>query len=240
MQEEDFENILAKYQDIIEKGLKLTGRQLAVHGRRIDLLFEDRFGRKLLVELKVGPIRDDHIGQLLSYEGTILSGEDPTLRVMLIGNRVPANIQRSLDHHGIAWREITIFQLKETLLANNDRDMLQLLEQEEKGLSLEATSHKTSTNSIRLQPKSSVKTKRMAKTMDYLFGSDTRAKLLGWLFTHQEEAFYVRQLSAILKDDPGNISRELSRLERLGILNSNRVARLISPKGQSSTGCARG
>ena len=60
MQEQDFEDILVKYPHIIEEGLRLKGRQLVVFGRRIDLLFEDRFGRKLLVELN-GIAKDTYV-----------------------------------------------------------------------------------------------------------------------------------------------------------------------------------
>ena len=129
--EKDFEDIIAKYPELIEDGLTLKGRQVSVYGRRMDLLFEDKFGRKLIVELKIGPIKDSHIGQVLAYEGTLLSNEDPTIRVMLIGNRVPPNIQRSLDHHGIVWREITLNSLKEFLSTKNDLQYLGLFASEE-------------------------------------------------------------------------------------------------------------
>lgn len=122
VREKDFENILAKYPELIEEGLTLLGQQVRVYGRIMDLLFEDEFKRKLIVELKIGPIKDQHIGQVLSYEGMLLSSEDPTIRVMLIGNRVPPNIQRSLDHHGIAWREITLSSLREFIISRNDKE----------------------------------------------------------------------------------------------------------------------
>jgi uncharacterized protein len=51
-----------------------------------------------------------------------------------------------------------------------------------------------------------------------LFGSKLRAKTLGWLFTHTDERFFVRQLTNILKEDSTNISRELARLEKMGVL----------------------
>jgi len=129
--EKDFEDIIAKYPELIEDGLTLKGRQVTLYGRRMDLLFEDEFKRKLIVELKIGPIKDGHIGQVLSYEGMLLSAEDPTIRVMLIGNRVPPNIRRSLDHHGIAWCEITLMSLKEFLIAKNDLKFLNLFDNEE-------------------------------------------------------------------------------------------------------------
>lgn len=125
--EKDFEEIICKYPELVEEGLVLKDRQLTLYGRRIDILFEDKFGRELIIELKVGPIKDEHIGQLLSYEGMRLSGENPDVRVMLIGNRVPPNIQRSLDHHGIAWKEITIMQLKDFLIRMQNEKFLDLL-----------------------------------------------------------------------------------------------------------------
>jgi hypothetical protein len=105
--ERNFEDVLAKYPDLIEVGLRLTGRQVIVEGRRLDLLFEDSLLRRLLVELKWGPIKDQHVGQIMAYAGSLRSNDDPDLRVMLIGTRVPPSYQRSLDFHGIAWKEIT-------------------------------------------------------------------------------------------------------------------------------------
>lgn len=128
--EKEFEDIICKYPELIEEGLILTGHQLTLYGRRMDILFEDKFKRKLIIELKIGPIKDEHIGQILSYEGMILSADDPTIRVMLVGNRVPPNIQKSLDHHGIAWKEISIFRLKEFLLSRGDKEFLKPFEEE--------------------------------------------------------------------------------------------------------------
>lgn len=87
--EKDFEEILCKYPDLIEDNLQFKGKQVHLYGRRMDIVFEDKFNRTLIVELKICPIKDEHVGQILSYEGILLSSEDPTIRVMLIGNRVP-------------------------------------------------------------------------------------------------------------------------------------------------------
>lgn len=121
--EKDFEDIICKYPDLIEDGLTFKERQLTIYGRRMDVLFEDKFKRKLIIELKIGPIKDEHIGQILSYEGMLLSADDPTIRVMLVGNRVPPNIRKSLDHHGIAWKEIALTQLQKYLSDKNDNEL---------------------------------------------------------------------------------------------------------------------
>lgn len=131
MDERTFETILAKYPELIEDGLEMKGRQVIMYGRRMDLLFDDAFQRKLIVELKAGPIKDQHIGQVLAYEGMLLSADDPNIRVMLIGNRVPPNIRRALDHHGIAWKELTVSSVIAHLNEKSDSSMLDLFTPEE-------------------------------------------------------------------------------------------------------------
>lgn len=56
--------------------------------------------------------------------------------------------------------------------------------------------------------------------IDTLLGSKLRAKVLGWLFSHPDERYFVRQLTGLLQEDSTNVSRELSRLESIGVLVS--------------------
>lgn len=119
--EKDFETAIARYPELLEEGLRLIGRQVVVHGRRMDLLFEDPARNQLVAELKWGPIRDKDIGQIMAYEGWRVS--NGPVRVMLVGTRVPPNIQATLDHHGIGWREITASELRKFLLAKGDEEL---------------------------------------------------------------------------------------------------------------------
>jgi predicted nucleotidyltransferase/predicted transcriptional regulator with HTH domain len=66
----------------------------------------------------------------------------------------------------------------------------------------------------------------MTRIIEKIFGSRIRAKILGWLFTHPDESFFVRQIALILKEDPTNVSREMAKLEELGILRSKRNGNL--------------
>ena len=52
-------------------------------------------------------------------------------------------------------------------------------------------------------------------------GSKLRSKLLSYFFTNPEKSLYVRELGIILNEDPGNLSRELRKLEREGIFVSS-------------------
>ena len=58
--------------------------------------------------------------------------------------------------------------------------------------------------------------------MNMLFGSRIRAKALGWLMTHPDDWYFVRRLTVILEEDSTNLSRELARLARMGILVTRR------------------
>ena len=58
------------------------------------------------------------------------------------------------------------------------------------------------------------------KMLETILGSRLRAEVLGWLFTHSDERYYVRQLTALLGEDSTNVSRELARLEKTSILVS--------------------
>ena len=89
------------------------------------------FNRRLIVELKIGPIKDEHIGQLLAYEGFLLSEDSPNIRIMLIGNRVPPNLQKSLDFHGIAWKEFSYSSLISFLKSKNDIELVKIFNSNE-------------------------------------------------------------------------------------------------------------
>jgi predicted nucleotidyltransferase len=53
--------------------------------------------------------------------------------------------------------------------------------------------------------------------MFLLLNSKLRRKLLTYSFTHPGENYYVRELSHLIDEDPGNLSRELKRLESEGL-----------------------
>ncbi len=56
--------------------------------------------------------------------------------------------------------------------------------------------------------------------MFLLLNSKLRRKLLAYSFTHPDENYYVRELSHLINEDPGNLSRELKRLENEGLYTS--------------------
>src|SRR4030042_5921436 len=56
--------------------------------------------------------------------------------------------------------------------------------------------------------------------MSVLLSTTLRKKLLTYSFTHSDENYYVRELSGLIDEDPGNLSRELKKLEEEGLYTS--------------------
>ena len=52
-----------------------------------------------------------------------------------------------------------------------------------------------------------------------LMGSRARAKIIGLLFSHPDERFFVRQIEGLVGEDSTNLSRELARLAGMGVLS---------------------
>jgi predicted nucleotidyltransferase len=62
--------------------------------------------------------------------------------------------------------------------------------------------------------------------MSIFLGNRLRKKLLTYSFTHPEESYYVRELSSFIDADPGNLSRELKKMEEEGLFLSSTRGRL--------------
>ena len=54
------------------------------------------------------------------------------------------------------------------------------------------------------------------------FHSEARRKLLAYFFAHQDAKHYLREIAHLLELDPGNLSRELRRLEKEGLFISKK------------------
>jgi len=145
MLEKEIEAVIQQNPDLIEEGLKFKGRQVYVQGKFVDLVFEDRRGQTLIVELKRGTVKRKHLAQLLDYEGHFLDRDGPTVRAMLVGNQIPTNFKRALNHHGIEWRELPVSQLRkytgddETSIQDETEDLVD----ESPPFSVEESTHST-------------------------------------------------------------------------------------------------
>jgi DNA-binding sugar fermentation-stimulating protein len=73
MLEIEIENLIADYPDEFfpNEGFHLISRQFKLEGRRFDLLFEDKYKRKIIVEVKRGVLPREAPGQTMEYYGNI-------------------------------------------------------------------------------------------------------------------------------------------------------------------------
>jgi len=128
LSEKQLEDIICKYPELLEQGLTLKGRQIHVYGKIMDILFEDKFGQDLVVELKKGTVSRQDVGQVMDYVGRILHEKKLTTRAMLVGSRVPPSFQKSMDYFGIEWKEIGLLQLQVFLTTKQDEELLTLFD----------------------------------------------------------------------------------------------------------------
>ena len=75
--------------------------------------------------------------------------------------------------------------------------------------------------------------------LDELFGSKLRARVLTRLYSRTDRHLFVRRLAALLGEDPANVSRELARLERMGLLVSTVEGRQKSTPPTATARCLR-
>lgn len=131
MKEKHLEDVICRYPEIIEEDLQFVDRQVHVRGKIVDVLFQDRHGQQLILELKKGAIKRQDLAQILDYEGFFLSSDNAAVRIMLVGNRVPLNLQKAFDHHGIEWKELPVSGLIDFLEKKKDTELLQYFTNEE-------------------------------------------------------------------------------------------------------------
>jgi hypothetical protein len=92
-----------------ESGLKLIGRQFVVPGYRFDLLFQDRTGAKLIVEIQKGTLDRSHIYKILDYYDAFKDrNPHEFVEVMVVATVIPAERKHRLASRGISFREIPV------------------------------------------------------------------------------------------------------------------------------------
>jgi hypothetical protein len=114
MLEKDIENLIAQHPDEFfpNEGFKLASQQYHVRGRRIDILFEDKFGRKIVIEVKRGILTREASGQIIEYYGLLKQeyGNSP-IELILVANNIPAERKTFLENAGIECKELSYNRL---------------------------------------------------------------------------------------------------------------------------------
>ncbi|UCZ54975.1 endonuclease NucS [Bacillus shivajii] len=102
MKEQDLQYALILYPHLIEEGLVFKEREVYLEGKRCDLLFEDKDGRDVYVEVKL-KVTDSAVGQLIRYAGLV---HNPEARFMLVGLSFQDGIKEGLTKNGYEYKEV--------------------------------------------------------------------------------------------------------------------------------------
>jgi len=90
-----------------ENGLKLISRQYSIGNYRFDLLFEDRHGAKLIVEIQRGTLDRNHTYKILDYYDEFKEkNPNEFVELMVIANKIPRERRNRLKSMGVTFKEI--------------------------------------------------------------------------------------------------------------------------------------
>jgi len=109
MLEKDIENLIAQYPEEFfpNSGFKLRGQQIKVRQCRADIMFVDKYDRRIIVEIKRGILSRDAAGQIIEYYG-LFKQEYPNeiIELILCANVIPYERKIFLENVGIECKEL--------------------------------------------------------------------------------------------------------------------------------------
>jgi len=110
MLEKDIENLIAAHPDDFfpGEGLTLIQQQYPVKGEKMDILFEDKFKRRIIVEVKSGVLQREDAGQIVEYYGLLKNiDKESILELILCANIIPPERVTFLENAGISCKVVT-------------------------------------------------------------------------------------------------------------------------------------
>lgn len=122
MLEKDIENLIARYPEEFfpNSGFKLIGQQVKLGSCFADILFEDKYNRTIIVEIKRGILSRDASGQIIEYYG-LLKQQDPNkiIELILCANIIPNERRVFLEKVGIECKELGLALIANIAKQNN-------------------------------------------------------------------------------------------------------------------------
>jgi RecB family endonuclease NucS len=107
--EREMQELLWRYPErLLNEPLKQFAWETSSEVGRADLVFEDRHGRLLIVEVKRGKLPRGAIDQLLDYFGMMKQRfPDKPIELMVVANVIPAERRLTCESRDIECREIS-------------------------------------------------------------------------------------------------------------------------------------
>ncbi|MGB2623534.1 MAG: endonuclease NucS domain-containing protein [Candidatus Acidiferrum sp.] len=117
MIERDMEDLIAAFPDDFFQGKQfvLVARQKSLAGvGRFDLLFEDRFGSTIVMELKARPLKYEDATQVAGYRDELKEKGCKNVVMWLVAPQIPRSVREFLDDKGIEYTEIHFTDFRRT------------------------------------------------------------------------------------------------------------------------------
>ena len=114
MLEKDIENFIAAHprEFFPREEFKLVAQQHTINKRRLDILFEDKYGRFIITEVKRGILSREASGQVIEYYGLLKEHfPEKSIELILCANTIPNEGKIFLENVGIECKEIVVSQL---------------------------------------------------------------------------------------------------------------------------------
>ena len=104
-----------------EQGLKLIARQYRIGPYIFDLLFEDRHGTKLIVELQRGTLDRNHTYKILDYYDEYKTRKPKEfIDLMIVANKILHERRQRLNSQGVNWREIPEYEFIDSVISTKE------------------------------------------------------------------------------------------------------------------------
>lgn len=115
MKEADMRDLMAAHPGEFFNGkLTLVGTEVLLEGKRVDIIFEDRHGRGIIVELQRGVLSREKSGQIAEYWGLMKTNNPGQfVELILVANNIPPERRLFLESIGIECREVPIQRFRE-------------------------------------------------------------------------------------------------------------------------------
>jgi len=122
--EKDMEEQIAKYPEkfLGERGLVVVERQYRIGSYIFDLIFKDKHGAKLIVEIQKGTLDRNHTYKILDYYDEYReSNPNEFIEIMVVANQISAERKKRLHSLGVEFRELPVL-LFESVVTSESTD----------------------------------------------------------------------------------------------------------------------
>jgi len=135
MLEKDIENLIAQHpNDFFQNAnFKLQGQQVKLGSCYADILFTDKYERKIIIEVKRGILSRDAAGQVIEYYGLLKQKQpDAIIELIVCANTIPHERKLFLENVGIECKELGLSLIQQVANKYNYKFLDDLKQQDNK------------------------------------------------------------------------------------------------------------